>query len=190
MLQLAAACRSLRQLDAVCCGLLRLAAACRSLLQLVASCCNLLRLAAAYCSLLQLAAACRSLLHLAAACAACNSLQQLAAAWCSLPQLPASCCSLPQLAAACGSLLHISSIPYSISFLLFHIPSMCMLTCLASQNRKSLRFKVNPHIHTSTFTRPHHLHPFNHSLAVGGKYIQIHIQYIFKLFSDRRLVIY
>ena len=179
--RLAAACCSLPQLAAACCNLLRLAAACRSLPQLAAACCILLQLAAACRGLLQLAAAaCRSLLRLAAACAACNNLQQLAAACCSLPQLAASCCSLPQLAAACCSLLRISPFPHFAMFSLFHIPSMCMLTCLASQNRKSRRFKFNPRIHTSTFTRPHHVHRYNHSRAVGCKYIQIHIQYIFK----------
>ena len=125
------------------------------------ACCGLSRLAAACCSLPQLAAACCNLLRLAAACR-------------SLPQLAAACCILLQLAAACRGLLQLAM------FSLFHIPSMCMLTCLASQNRKSLRFKLNPRIHTSTFTRPHHVHRYNHSRAVGCKYIQIHIQYIFK----------
>ena len=41
--------------------------------------------------------------------------------------------------------LHICTLPHFLTSSHFHIPSMCMLTCLACQDRKSLRLKIGTH---------------------------------------------
>ena len=99
---------------------------------------------------------------------ACRNSPQLAATCCSLLQPAAACDKLPQLGATCCKLLHTSSIPYFLMFFNFHIPSMCMLTFLACQDRKFLRLKICPRIHTSTFTHPPHPHRSDHHLARGS----------------------
>ena len=113
------------------------------------------------------------------------SLLQFAAACCNMLQLPTSCCSLLQLAAACCA---VHQFPTSSVSRIF-IPSVCMLTCLACEDRKSLRLKIGPRLHTSTITHPLHHHRYNRYLAMGFKYIQIHIQYFFKLCSNSCLII-